>query len=82
MNIFSKIFSKKELIEGGACPNCWGEQEYDGQVRNLLADKQLDVNNHEARHAFIRDFVVNHVSGIRLQKDNDGYQCPMCKRKF
>ena len=80
MNIFSKIFSKKELVEGNACPNCWGELEYDGIVRELIKDKQIDINNHEAKHAFIKDFVINQVSGIHLQKGNDGLQCLRCKR--
>lgn len=82
MDLFSKLFNKKELIEAGACPNCWGEQEYDDQVRDLIADKQIDVNNQESRHSFIREFVVNHVSGIKLQKQNKGWQCPSCKKVF
>jgi len=78
--MFSKFFNKEEIVEAGACPNCWGEQEYDNVVRELVVDKQLDINNHEAKHAFIQDFVVNHVSGIHLQKGDSGLQCPRCKR--
>ena len=73
------IFSNEELIEAGACPNCWGEQEYDDMARDLIKDKQIDVNNGTARHAFIQDFVVNHVTGIHLQKGDTGYECPRCK---
>lgn len=82
MSIFSKLFNKKELIEGGVCPNCWGEQEYDGLVRDLIKDKQVDVNNHEAKHAFIQDFVVNHINGIHLEREGDAYKCPRCKRLY
>lgn len=64
----------------GTCPVCWGESEYDGEIRQLYKDKQIDVNNHQAHHAFIKDFVVNHVDGIRLRKMENGYQCPKCKR--
>ncbi|MFT6210792.1 MAG: hypothetical protein ACJAYA_000168 [Bacteroidia bacterium] len=64
----------------GACPICWGEQEYDGQVRELYKDKQIDVNNGKANHAFIQDFVVNKLDGIHLKKGNNGYECPTCKR--
>lgn len=78
--MFSKLFKKEELVEAGACPNCWGEQEYDKVVRELIFDKQLDVNNHEAKHSFIQDFVVNHVNGIHLQKGDRGLECPKCKR--
>lgn len=82
MSIFSSLFSKNELVEAGACPNCWGEQEYDGLARDLIKDKQVDVNNSGARHAFIQDFVVNHVNGIHLHKEDNGYQCPKCQKAF
>jgi len=64
----------------GACLVCWGEQEYDGQIRELYKDKQIDVNNGKANHAFIQDFVVNILDGIHLKKGNSGYECPTCKR--
>ena len=78
--MFSKYFKKKELVDVGVCPNCWGEQVYDNVVRELIEDKQIDVNNHESGHAFIQEFVVNHVSGIHLQKGDNGLQCPRCKK--
>ncbi|MFK7954382.1 MAG: hypothetical protein AB8B73_16135 [Ekhidna sp.] len=78
--MFSNIFTKKEIVDAGACPNCWGEQEYDNVVREMVLDKQIDVKNHEAKHSFIQDFVVNHVSGIHLQKGESGLQCQKCKR--
>ena len=64
----------------GLCPNCWGEQEYDNQIRELYREKQIDVNNHSANHAFIQDFVVNKIDGITLQKGVNGYECPTCHR--
>ena len=72
--------TKGETPEG-VCPNCWGEQEYDNKIRELYADKQIDVNNHEANYAFIQDFVVNHIDGIRLKKGNSGLECPTCRAK-
>jgi len=78
--MFSKYFKKEELIDAGVCPNCWGEQEYDNVVRDLIEDKQIDVNNHSSRHAFIQDFVVNHISGIHLQKIDNRLECDKCKR--
>ncbi len=62
----------------GTCPNCWGHQGWDGKIRDLFADKQIDINNHKESHAFIQDFVVNHIDGIRLKKGNDGFACPHC----
>ena len=78
----SELFSNEELFEAHACPNCWGEQEYDDQARKLINDKQIAVNNHESRHAFIQDFVVNHVSGIHLQQKGNTFTCVGCKKSY
>lgn len=66
----------------GFCPNCWGNQEYDGQIREMYEDKQIDVNNHEANYAFIQKFVVKHVDGIHLKKGKDSLDCPTCRVKY
>ena len=66
----------------GLCPNCWGSQEYDGQIRELYRDRQIEVNNHEANYAFIQDFVVTHVDGIRLKKGAGSLECPTCHSKY
>ena len=68
----------KGMTPEGFCPNCWGEQEYDGKIRELYEDKQIDVNNHEANYAFIQEFMVTHLDGIKLKKGNNGYECPTC----
>ncbi len=73
--------TKNEVPEG-FCPNCWGTQEYDNTIRELFKDKQIDVNNHEARHAFIQEFVVERVKGIHLKKGNNGLECPTCRAKY
>lgn len=70
-------------VPEGVCPNCWGKQEYDSEIRELRKDKQIDVNNHEANYAFIQDFVVNKVEGIKLQKLSSGAShCPYCKTNY
>jgi len=66
----------------GYCPNCWGSQEYDNEIRELYKDKQVDVNNHEAHYAFIQDFVVNHIDGIKLKRGNNSLECPTCRTTF
>ncbi len=80
MSIISKLFTKKEVVEMGVCPNCWGEQEYDGAFIDAAKEKQIDVNNHEAKNAFIQDFVVNHVDGIHLHREDHGLRCKRCNR--
>ncbi len=66
----------------GFCPNCWGRQEYDNQIRELYKDKQVDVNNHQANYAFIQDFMVTHLDGIHLKRGNTGMECPTCKVNY
>ena len=66
----------------GLCPNCWGSQEYDGKIRKMYVDKQIDVNNHEANYAFIQDFVINKLSGIQLITESKNLECPSCKTSF
>lgn len=72
----------KDSVPEGLCPNCWGSQEYDGQIRRLYKDKQIDVNNHEANYAFIQDFVVTHLDGIRLKKGANSLECPTCQVQY
>lgn len=72
----------KGVIPEGLCPNCWGKQEYDNKIRKLYKDKQIDVNNHDANYAFIQDFVVTQLNGIKLVKGNSGFECPTCGRVY
>ena len=84
-NLFDFFSKPKEEIQDSTpadyCPNCWGEQEYDHKIRQLHQDKQIEVNNHEANHAFIQDFVVNKINGIRLIRTIDKMECPTCHLK-
>jgi len=66
----------------GLCPNCWGEQEYDNKIRTMYIDRQIDVNNNDANYAFIKDFVIKHIDGIRLKRGNNSSECPMCRLKI
>ncbi|MCP4440968.1 MAG: hypothetical protein GY810_18760 [Aureispira sp.] len=66
----------------GFCPNCWGTQEYDDQVRKLAKEQQVDINNHQANYAFIQNFVVDHLDGIKLKRVNNESVCPSCQTKF
>ena len=61
----------------GVCPNCWGYQQYDHKIRKLFEDKQIDVINHENKYTFMRKFVKEYISGIRLLK-GEVEVCPTC----
>lgn len=83
LNFFQQTATQtKGKVPDGYCPNCWGEQEYDAQIRKMYIDKQIDINNHEENHAFIQDFVVTRLSGIQLKKGNNSFDCPTCQRKY
>lgn len=63
----------------GVCPNCWGHQQYDGEIRDAIRDQRVAVQNGQAQDAFIKDFVVKHVDGIRLQPLDGRQACPKCE---
>lgn len=61
----------------GTCNVCWGIQEYDGKIRDLYKDKQVDVNNHLDSYMLIQKFVKEHIDGYSL-KDGVVHVCPDC----
>ena len=84
MNFLKKLLgknSKKELatLTEGYCPNCWGDQEYAETIREKYKDPQIDINNREANYAFIQNFMVTHLNGIKLKSTDAGVGCPKCK---
>lgn len=86
MNFLKKLLSsntKEEvaLLTKGYCPNCWGDQEYADEVREKFKDPQIDVNNGDAKYAFVQDFIVTHLTGIKLKSTTAGVGCPRCKLK-
>ncbi len=80
--IIGKRNGAKELAPVGVCPNCWGKQEYDNEIRDMVEDPQIEVNAGSRKYAFIQDFVVNHIDGIRLRSAISGLECPRCKKKI
>lgn len=80
IDFFKKPASETQgQVPEGVCPNCWGHQEFDNKIRDLYIDKQIDVNNYETNHAFIQNFVVTQLKGIRLVKGNNSFECPTCR---
>ena len=75
---FNKRPDEFDTTPKGVCPNCWGDQEYGKMVREKYKDLQIDVNNHNGKHAFIQDFVVTHLKGIQLKSKVTGLKCPTC----
>lgn len=61
----------------GLCPVCWGHQQYEGKIRDLIDDRQIDVNNHKDNYTLIQNFLVEHINGIKLREGDTG-SCPAC----
>lgn len=85
MDIFDNIVQyfknqqdvKEASSPQGTCPVCWGYQQYDGKIRTLLKDKQIDINNHKDSYMLIQDFMKHNVDGIKL-KESVLEDCPNC----
>jgi len=91
MNFFKNLFSKKktinlsdeELLEAGACPNCWGKQEYDDQYRAYSKDQTKSNIDHDKLHqkAFVQQFIETGITGIKLKREGEYLTCPKCNSK-
>lgn len=93
MGILKKLFgskkdeadlSKEELIDAGACPNCWGYQEYQDKFIEYTNDKTKSNINHDKQNkkAFVQQFIETNITGIRLKKDGESLSCPTCQTKY
>lgn len=68
----------KDKTPEGVCSLCWGYEKYDGKIRELFEDKQIDVNNHRAKYMIIQDFLANHIDGSKLKKAHTK-ECNECQ---
>lgn len=86
MGFFEKLFgikekidlSKEELVNAGACPNCWGHQEYQDKFIDYVEDQTKSNINHDKynKKAFVQQFIETNITGIRLKKEGDLLVCP------
>ena len=70
-----KPANEENLVNAEVCPNCWGKQEYDNEVRDVVNDRSKTP--HEKK-AFVAKFVETHVTGIALRHEDDKLVCPAC----
>lgn len=61
----------------GLCPVCWGNQQYDGKIRTILKNKQIDINNHKDSHMIIEEFVKVHINELK-RKEVEVRNCSAC----
>lgn len=84
MSFLKKLLDKSSELQvtdvaQRVCPNCWGDQEYEDVIREKYKDPQIDVNNHKTNYAFVQNFIVTHLNGIKLKSTTTGAQCPRCR---
>lgn len=65
---YFKNENKNLISPEGTCSVCWGRQEYDGKIRTLIKDKQIDINNHQVSYMIIQEFMIHNIDGIVLKK--------------
>jgi len=69
--------NEKDTSPIGTCSICWGYQQYSGQIRELLKDKQISINNHKDSYMLIQDFMKHNIDGIKL-KEGIVTDCQKC----
>ena len=85
MNIYTTIMEflnqpkeeTKDKAPEGLCAVCWGYQEYDKKIRNIIEDRQIDVNNHSFKYMRIQKLLKEQIEGIKL-KEGEINDCPTC----
>ena len=90
MNFFKNLFNKKkkmfsddDLIEAGACPNCWGKQEYNDKFVEYVKDQTKSNINNDKLHlkSFVQQYIETGITGIKLKREGDYGTCPTCNIK-
>lgn len=83
MSLFSWFKKRRDKeIPQDLCLNCWGKQEYDGEVRDLVKDHQKALETGEVQDSFVRRIMVRYVDGIHEQNRGaaDNFYCAKCNK--
>ena len=81
MGLLKKILGKEDAIpvEEGYCPNCWGRQEYQDQIREAAKKDNIDLNNVDARKGWIAGYATKYLTGLKKAANLGGKKkCPSC----
>lgn len=57
------------------CPNCWGTQEYQDEIREKAKEARVDLNNVSQYKGWIQGYATKHLTGLKLDKKG---VCPTC----
>ncbi len=80
------LLGKKETTETpeNYCPNCWGRQEYEGQLLEAIRNEKIDLNNIDQKKGWIDAYATKHFEGIRLKNTDkdDTVVCSGCEVSY
>lgn len=66
-NVFSDYSSQRTnagMRGRNACPNCWGEQEYQGAFWETSSNAHIDLNNILQKKGWIQAYIAKYFEGI------------------
>jgi len=47
------------------------------KIKEVIEDKQIDINNHKDSYMIIQEFMKHHIDGVKL-KEGKVTKCPSC----
>lgn len=72
--------SAEKIVPEGYCPNCWGRQEYGGQLYEAVLNEGITAENLSDKIGWVEAYAQKHLLGIKLAKSsNDELVCAICK---
>ena len=63
----------------GLCPNCWGQQQYEGKFFEAIRNYDVDINAKNPHTGWVKEYSDKHLTRIALKKQGDQMVCPSCK---
>ena len=75
-----KALERKQPIEVPLhyCPNCWGREEYSGNLFKAVHKEKIDLTNINEKKGWIQEYAAKNLVNIKLQKQEDDYICLKC----
>ena len=69
-------------IPQGICPNCWGQQEYEGKFFEAVRNYHVDINEKDPTAGWVKEYAEKNLIGIQLEHQHDQVVCPKCKVSY
>lgn len=73
-NLFSDHSTQRTASDTQAmnsCPNCWGEQEYQGRFWESTQNAHIDLNNILQKKGWIQAYIARYFEGIQRNTADD-----------